>query len=710
MARRRPELYINRELSWLEFNQRVLEEGWDERNPLLERLKFLAIVSSNLDEFYMVRVSGVQQQVAAGVGPRGPEKVRPEVLLEQLRRRIRRMVDEQYRCAREEVLPALRSAGLRLLRHDELNAEQRAAVEELFRSEVFPVLSPMGIDPGHPMPFIRNLTLNLLVGLKAADDQRLAIVEVPEVIPRLVPLPADGTSDFMLLEELIAPRVGELFGGWEVTSCGAFRLTRNGDLNIDEEEAEDLLVAIEQELRERERGAPVRLEVAADCDPSAVERLCGELGIGAADLVLVDGPLNLKELWPLTSTPGFDHLRDKPFAPQVIPALREADESLFAVIRRGDLLFHHPYDSFDSIVEFVRQAADDPRVLAIKQTLYRTSGDSPVIAALQRAAENGKQVSALVELKARFDEGNNINWARQLEEVGVHVVYGLIGLKTHCKVLLVVRRDRDRIRSYVHLGTGNYHPSTAKLYTDLGLLTCDDDLAADVQNLFNIITGFGEFPAWRKLAVAPRDLKPRLLAMLAREAEHARAGRPARFCAKVNAVIEPDIIDALYAASQAGVEIELICRGICGLVPGLPGVSETIRVRSIVGRFLEHSRIYYFANGGAEEVYLASADLMDRNLNRRIETMFPILQPDLRRRVVDEVLGLALRDTAKARLLQPDGTWRPIEPPPGEPALSSQEEFMRLAIEQAPFGETRLGAGARFILQRLRGGRRDQAA
>lgn len=709
-----PALYQNRELSWMEFNQRVLEEAFDERNPLLERLKFLAIVSSNLDEFFMVRVAGVQQQVNAGVTKTQADGIAPADLLARLVARCHQMVDEQYRHAREVILPRLRSSGIRLLKSHELSDIQNAELERYFVREIFPVLSPLAIDPGHPLPHLRNLSFNLVVTLRqpwvSGAPPLMAVVEVPDVLDRFIRLPAsDGSDSFILLEDAIAPRVGQLFKGYEVESCSAFRVTRNGDLNIDEDEAEDLLRAIEAELREREKGNPVRIEIQAGYHQEAVGFLIRELGLSDEDVYPIDGPLNLKDFFKLVGLPGYDHLRDRPYVAPIPVSLREEDEDIFSRIRRGDILMHHPYESFLPVVDFVERAAVDEDVLAVKMTLYRTSGDSPLVRALQQAAENGKQVSVLVELKARFDEGNNILWARQLEEAGVHVVYGLLGLKTHCKVICVVRRDRDGLRRYVHLGTGNYHPSTAKLYTDLGLFTCDPELGEDVTHLFNILTGYSEFPKWNKLAVAPRDLKRKVIQLIRREAELSTPEKPGRIICKNNSTIEPDVIRELYKASQAGVQIDLICRGICGVIPGLPGVSENIRVRSIVGRYLEHHRIYYFGNDGDPQVYCASADWMDRNLNRRIETMFPVLDPACKQRLIQEILPLAMADNVKARELLSDGSWVRVKPAPGEPEVNSQEEYMRLAVAQAPLGETKLGAGARFLLERLAQNKRNRS-
>ncbi|MBI5833906.1 MAG: polyphosphate kinase 1 [Armatimonadetes bacterium] len=695
-------LYINREQSWLEFNHRVLEEASDPHNPLLEQLKFLAIVSSNLDEFFMVRVAGVMSQVHAGVTRAKGTDPSPPALLAAIRRRTQRMVREQYQRLREGVLPGLRAEGLRLLALTELTAEQREAADRFFRERAFPVLSPLAIDPAHPVPHLHNMSLNLIVALEGPANGEacgpLAFVEVPAVLPRFVPLPsADGQRDFIALGSLIAAHLGELFLGYGVRSATLFRVTRDADLNIDEDDAEDLLRDIEQALRERDRGRPVRLEIEAGCDTESLAYLQRTLELGDDDTYVIDGPLNLKDFFALAGTPGFDRLRYRSFLPR-ITLDADGQDDLFAAIRRRPIFMHHPFDSFATVVEFLRQAADDPDVLAIKMTLYRTSGDSPVVQALARAAENGKQVAALVELKARFDEGSNIRWARALEQAGVHVVYGLVGLKTHCKVVSVVRREREGLRFYVHLGTGNYHPQTARLYTDCGLLTCDQAIGEDVSQLFNILTGYSQFPTWRKLAVAPEDLKKRVIELIRAEAELARSGVGGQVIAKCNAIIEPDVIEALYEASMAGVQIDLISRGICGLVPGVKGVSETIRVRSIVGRFLEHSRVFCFGNGGDPKLYMASADWMERNLNRRIETMFPIEDPALRDHIIRDILMVYLADNAKARLLQSDGSWVRPARAVDAPLLNAQEEFLRLSAQSDPSRTVRkFGASSRFL-------------
>jgi polyphosphate kinase len=696
-----PSLYTNRELSWLEFNHRVIEEAQDVTSPLLERLKFLTIASSNLDEFFMVRVAGVKRQLASETVQRGPDGMTAEEQFRAISQRCHKMVRDQYRCLNGEILPALAREGIVLRRTGELDAEQARFVKDYFHRQVFPVLTPLALDPSHPFPHLRNRSLNLVVTLRRGrptarrrEEQPLylAVVQVPSVIPRLLQVPGPGYQ-YVLLEDVICDQMAELFQGLSVTGAYAFRITRDSDLSFDEDDVEDLLETIEQEIRKREWGDAVRLEVSGACDPRALQELLTSLGIGEEDVYRIEGPLNLVDFMALLRLPDYPHLKDEPFNPPITKRL-QGKKDLFAEIREGDILLHHPYESFNSVVQFVQQAADDPNVLAIKQTLYRTSGDSPIIAALARAAQNGKQVTALVELKARFDEERNIVWARALERAGVHVVYGLVGLKTHCKVLLVVRREpgTERLRRYVHLGTGNYHPATARLYTDLGLLTASLRFGQDVSRLFNVLTGYSEFPNWRKLAVAPLGMRERLLQYVEREAELARQGKTARIIVQINSLVDPEVIRALYGASQAGVKVDLIVRGICCLRAGVKGVSDNIRVISIVGRFLEHSRIYYFRNGGTEEVYLSSGDWMPRNLSRRVETMFPIEDASLRRRVVD-ILDAKLRDNVKARELQPSGTYRRLKPRRGQARLHSQEWFLARSLEEnAPEPERQLAA------------------
>lgn len=680
-----PGLYINRELSWLEFNARVLEEAQDGTAPLLERLKFLAIFSSNLDEFFMVRVAGLKRQVSSATAQHGPDGLAPDELLRAIADRCHALVGEQYECLQQKILPSLAAEGIVLRRIPELSLEQSRWVKDFYHRQVFPVLTPLAVDPSHPFPHLRNRSLNLAVTLRRPRSSRsahyLAVVQVPAVIPRLVQVPGPGFQ-FVLLEDVISSQMGELFQGLSVTGCHPFRITRDSDLNIDEDEAEDLLETIEQEVRRREYGDAVRLEVDTAISEEALDRLLSALQITDRDDYPISGPLNLTDFMAIYRLSEYAHLKDRPYtAPEIRPLHHKKD--VFSAIREGDILLHHPYESFNTVVRFVEQAADDPDVLAIKQTLYRTSGDSPIVKALARAAQNGKQVTALVELKARFDEENNISWARALERSGVHVVYGLVGLKTHCKVCLVIRREpgSERLRRYVHLGTGNYNPTTARLYTDLGLLTCSLRFGQDASRLFNVLTGFSEFPHWRKLSVAPIGMRERIIQLIDNEREHAVNGREAGIMATMNSLVDAGVIEALYRASQAGVSIDLIVRGICCLRAGVPGVSDNIRVRSIIGRYLEHPRIFYVKNGGEEQAFLSSADWMPRNLFRRVETMFPIDEPRLRQRII-EMLRIKLSDNTKARELQPDGSWKRVRPRRGEPRVESQVEFQRRALEE----------------------------
>jgi len=685
-----PDHYLNRELSWLEFNARVLEEAADPSNPWLERLKFLAIFSSNLDEFFEIRVAGLQQQVYAGVEPQdyGADGMAPAEQLAAIDRRAHELVAEQYRILNDEVLPGLATGGVQRVRLEDLTDAERRHVDTLFRASIAPVLTPLAIDPGHPFPHVHNKSLNiaLVVERKNGGQKRrhFAVVQVPAVLDRVVIVSTHGEGwvRFVLLEDIIARHLGELFGGLRVVSHTVFRVTRNTDLTIEEEDAEDLLEMIEESLRQRRRSDPVRLEISSDADETFVGMLTEAHDLEARDVYRVPGPVDVTALTALHRLDGFPALKDEPLVPRVAPPFAQGRD-VFDVIRAQDVLVHLPYESFGCVVDFIERAADDPQVLAIKQTLYRTSGASPIISALARAAQNGKQVTALVELKARRDEQNNITWARMLERAGVHVVYGIVGLKTHCKAALVVRREGAGIRRYVHLSTGNYNPTTARVYTDLGLFTANPDMGEDTSALFNLLTGNAEGYRWKKLVVAPVGMREQVIGLIEREERNAREGRAARIIVKMNALVEPSVIDALYRASQAGVAIDLVVRGICCLRPGLPGVSETIRVTSIVDKYLEHSRIFYFENGGNPEVFLASADWMPRNFWRRIETLFPIEEASLQARIVGDIIQPILSDTVKVRELSSDGTYRRRTPGEGETPLRSQIALQHLAREAA---------------------------
>jgi polyphosphate kinase len=697
--------YLNRELSWLAFNRRVLEEALDERVPLLERVKFLAIVGTNLDEFFMIRVAGIKQQVAAGVATRSPNGMTPAEQLIAIRQVVERDITTQRRCWLDELQPRLRAQGVAVLDYNELNEQQRAFCTAYFEREVFPVLTPLAFDPHHPFPQISNLSINLAVVIHDVEEGELfARVKVPAVLPRLIELagewcdapsaiPVQRLHCFIWLDQVIAANVAALFPGMEVVEVYDFRVTRNADVEIAEEEAADLLRTIEQGVRQRRFGAVVRLTVQRDMPQRIRDLLLANLKLTPADLYTVDGPLGLADLMALMRIDRPD-LKDPPFYPALPASLHHARSSadIFAAIRGQDILLHHPFDSFQPLVELIEAAAEDRDVLAIKQTLYRVGSNSPIVKALMHAREQDKQVTVLVELKARFDEENNITWARALEGAGVHVVYGLIGLKTHTKIALVVRREADGLRRYVHLGTGNYNATTARIYTDLGLLTCNEAIGADASDLFNFLTGYSRQRDYRKLLVAPLSLRARLTALIEREIAHASSGRGGQLIFKVNAVVDPILIDLLYRAAQAGVHVDLIARGICCLRPGVPGLSETIFVRSVVGRFLEHSRIYYFANGGAPEVYLGSADLMQRNLDRRVETLFPLEDPAMVAHVHDQLLMVYLSDNTRARILQPDGSYRRAQPENGATPIDSQAIF---TTEQgAPRSPRSLAAGA----------------
>ncbi len=692
-----PECFLNRELSWLDFNQRVLEEAENPENPLMERLKFLAIFSSNLDEFFMVRVSGLREQA---FGESAPQDYSPDGLsaLEQLKaiaRRTQELVARQYCCLRELIGPAMAAEGFHLLRYDDLVGAQREQIDRFFRERALPILTPMAVDPAHPSPRYHNRGLYLGVMLHRQQGlgpkRMFAVVQVPQVLPRIVMVdgPDSTRVEFVLLEDVVSARLPELFGGFEVESWTSFRITRDSDVDLLEQESDDMLKLIEDRLKARQRGQAVRIEVAAKADEAITRMIIDEEGLQAADegrsdrygeVYRIDGPLDLTSLWELHRLAGYERLHDKPFTPRVPRGLERGSGDIFSVIAQRDILLHHPYDSFDPVVEFVTSAAADPRVLAIKQTLYRTSGDSPISRALIAAAEAGKHVTALVELKARFDEANNVSWARQLERAGVHVVFGFLDLKTHCKVSLVVRQEGQSLRRYVHLGTGNYNPTTALLYTDIGLFTADESIAEDASALFNLLTGYSQGHAWQRLVVAPNDMHRRIIELIDEQTARARAGQPTRIFAKLNALVDHRVIEALYRASQAGVPIDIIARGICCLRPGVPGLSETIRVRSIVDRFLEHSRIYIFGPDEDAQVFISSADWMPRNFYRRVEVMVPVLAANLSQRILREVVPVYLADNMRARALDADGVFHLLHPADGEPARRCQLEF----LEQRP--------------------------
>jgi polyphosphate kinase len=678
-----PAHFLNRELSWLEFNHRVLEEALDPHTPLLERVKFFCIVSTNLDEFFEVRVAGLKQQIEGEVVERSADGLTAAETFRAIRQRASRMVAEQYQCWREQLRPALAASGIRFAGIGELTPGQRQWLERFYRAEVRPVLTPLAIDSAHPFPQLLNKSLNIIVRLEVALSgeplAHLAVVQVPRVVPLLVRLPSEESrQDYIFLDALIGHYLGDLFPGTRILGHWAFRVTRNSELYIDEEEVANLLKAVESELHNRRKGDAVRLEVAADCPTDIRQELLGTLRLAEEDLYPIDGPLTPARLMTICQGHHSPELRDPPFVAPLARPLRERPD-LFEAIRERDILLHHPFENFESVVQFLQQAAADPDVLAIKQTLYRTGGDARIIGALMDAVRNGKQVTAVVELRARFDEANNIQWARQLEEAGVHVLYGLVGYKIHAKVCLVVRRDPDGIRRYVHFSTGNYNPTTARLYTDIGLLTCRPEFGEDATNLYNLLTGICQFQPLRRLMVAPFDLHERMVQLIGRETRHARAGLPSRIIAKMNSLVDEKVITALYRASQAGVVVDLIVRGICCLRPGVKGLSENITVRSIVDRFLEHSRVFYFENACQPELWLSSADWMPRNFFRRIEVAVPVLDGNLRDRLIHEVLGMALADNVKARFLQPDGSYRLAMPPRGAARVRSQFELLALA-------------------------------
>lgn len=677
-----PKLYTNREISWLRFNERVLEEARDSKNPLLERVKFLAIVANNLDEFFEIRVAGLLQQMEAGVPDAGPDGLLPEELYEAVSIEAHRMVDEQYACWNDELLPALKKADVHIRSLKDLNNAEKAFIRDYWLDELHPVLTPLTVNPAHPFPRVVNKSLCLAVLLSDSDgDTLFGVVTVPRVLPRLIRLPREDEGrrmDYVFLADLVRAHIPKLYRGYKILGTAAFRITRNSDLYLDEEEADDLLLAIEDELKRRRKGDTVRLEIDAAAPKQIERRLRAIYHLREKQVYRVNGPVNLNRLMMLYAATRRPDLKDAPYIPAEYPFAEDFNQ-LFAEIRQRDILLHHPYDSFYPVVQFIQSAARDPDVLAIKQTLYRTTEDSPIMDALLKAAEAGKEVTVIVELKARFDEASNIRWARQLQDAGVYVAYGVVGLKTHCKLSMLVRREADGLRRYAHIGTGNYNASTARIYTDLGLMTAREDITSDVAEVFNLLTTQSERPEVKKLLVAPFNMMDSILAKIDREIEHARAGRPARIVCKMNSLQDAKIVRALYRASRNGVDVDLIVRGICCIRPGIPGISDRIRVRSIVGRYLEHSRIYMFENGSEPEVYTGSADWMPRNLRRRVEILCPIEDPVLIRRIQSWILSPCLADNVKAREVLPDGDHRRVEATNGRTAVSSQEVLMGLA-------------------------------
>jgi polyphosphate kinase len=694
--KREPELFLNRELSWLEFNGRVLEEACDATNPPLERLKFACIVASNLDEFFMVRVAALKNALAEGDTAPDLAGLTPAQQLQRIAERTHPMVEQLYEALTGEILPQLAERGLRLVRPGDLEAPARAALSRYFRDEVLPALTPLAIDTSRPFPMLASLSLNLAVLLGPADgddDPRLAVVQVPGRLSRLVRPPGVEGMLHVLLEDVIWAELASLFPGQEIRDVAAFRIARDSELDFDDEGGRDFLQVIEEELRNRRRSGIVRLEVEDGVSPPLLELLVSRLELGAEDVYRIRGPVDLRPLLSLVELPLLEDLRDPPLKPQ--QSIETAD--LFALLDVKDVVLHHPYESFDPVVALVSSAADDPDVLAIKQTLYRTSGDSPVVRSLARAAENGKQVTVLVELLARFDEQSNIRWSRRLEESGCHVIYGIRGYKTHSKILLVVRRGRQGIRRYVHLGTGNYNEKTARAYTDFGLMTSDREIGEDASAFFNALTGYSDPPRMRKLVMAPTHLRERVLRLIGREKQRAEAGQPAEIRAKMNALVDEEIIRALYDAAKAGARIRLAVRGICCLRPGLKGTSDGVEVVSVVDRFLEHARIFHFRNGGDEEVYLSSADWMPRNLDRRIELLFPVEAPEGRQKVL-QALDAIFQDNVKGRRLQADGSYKRKRPSKGEDAYRSQLELHR----EAKRAVDRLRAGSGITLEPIR--------
>jgi len=683
-----PDLYINRELSLLEFQRRVLEEAWDESKPLLERIKFLAIFGSNMDEFFMVRVSGIRKMVEARIMGVSPDGMTATDELAAIRKLSLELILDAQRCYQRKLLPKLEKTGVHVLDYQKLNKTQKERVDTYFKEVIYPVLTPLALDPGHPFPHISNLSLNLAIVIRdKKGNEKFARLKVPDTLPRLLPIKRssggvrkDGTIPhqhyFVWLEQVIAANLHDLFPGMEVTAAHPFRIVRDADIEIQELEADDLLETMQQNIRKRKFGSVVQVAVYESMPENIRELLVDNLEVSRNDVYVLDNPLGLSGLWQLYNNVERHDLKDIPYKPRVPKAFKRATTDIFDAIKNGNILIHHPYDSFNPVVDFLNAAARDPQVLAIKQTLYRVGSNAPVVEALLEAAERGKEVAVLVELKARFDEESNIGWARALEEVGVHVVYGLVGLKTHCKVTMVVRQEGDGIRRYMHLATGNYNALTSRIYEDIGMFTADEDMGADATDLFNYLTGYSTKQEYRKLLVAPVSLRKKLEKMILREIDHAKQGRKAHLIFKLNSLVDPQMIQLLYLASQAGVQVDLLVRGMCCLRPGIKGVSENIRVVSIVGRYLEHSRLFYFHNDGKENIYLGSADLMTRNLNHRVEVVFPVENKDHIKYLRHHVLDTYLKDNARARILQTNGSYIRVTPEAGKEIVDVQEKFM----------------------------------
>lgn len=687
-----PKNFINRDLSWVEFNRRVLEEALNPDLPLLEKIKFLSIFHSNLDEFYMIRISGLKEQVAANVLEPTIDGLTPIEQLRKIEQQIKPMLEQAMDLWKNTIVPQLADNGVEILEYDQLSENERILLKEYFKKEVFPILTPLAFDSGRPFPYISNLSLNFAILVRKPNgENHFARLKIPNTLPRFLPvdkilnpnkkIQTNGqfSAKFVWIGDFLKDNLSLLFPGMEVLEAHRFRITRDTDIELQEDEADDLLLVIEEHIRQRRFGAVVRLEVASQMPDFMLETLMENLEVTRDDVHVIDGPLALSDVMQLYDLP-LHQLKQKPFYP-ITPKIFEDEKDIFSLIRQKDIILHHPYDSFSPVIDFIKQASNDPDVLAIKQTLYRVGANSPILSYLIEAAERGKQVAVLVELKARFDEENNIFWARELEKVGVHVVYGLVGLKTHAKMTLVVRKESDGVKKYVHLSTGNYNITTAKIYTDIGLFTCDEEICSDVTEIFNYLTGYSKQTEFRKVIVAPINMRQKFLALILREIENVKAGGTGKLIFKMNSLVDPVLISALYEASQSGVEIDLIIRGICCLVPQVPGLSENIRVRSIVGRFLEHSRVFYFYNNGEEQIFLSSADFMQRNLDRRVEIAFPINDSALKIELYKNVLRSALKDNLKARILKSDSTYELIKPNNEEKKIDSQEWLINHTIK-----------------------------